>query len=466
MKTSVIKIYICGSLLLAGLTCGAQSLTLTLQDCKDAALNRNIAVRNAELDIRGAELQKKEALWEYFPRVSATGLGYYALNPLLDIGIVDILGDNDFAWNLQNEAESYGSMYGINTRYKAFQKGYTASVSLMQPVFAGGRIVNGNRLAGVGVQAARLQGDIQNRKTSTEIESTWWDICALEEKIETITSLEATIESLYTQFQNAVNSGLASETDLLQLEIKRNELRAGKKKAVSGVRLLKMNLLNSIGIEYSVIAQAASKEAPLLDSIRLQTGAAVLPERPEFYYRDADSTVNGMGEKELLDLQVKAKRLERDMTIGEALPQIGIGASAGYSNLYGNAGKFNSIAFATVQIPISDWGKLSRKAQRIETQIQKAENDRDYLSQQLHLQVEKYWLDLTSTYDDWEVAAESRKVAERLYNLSVSHFSSGLVSSSDLLQAEASYLQAVSAEADALASYRKALSAYTALVRE
>lgn len=64
------------------------------------------------------------------------------------------------------------------------------------------------------------------------------------------------------------------------------------------------------------------------------------------------------------------------------------------------------------------------------------------------------------------VAAESRKVAERLYNLSVSHFQSGLVSSTDLLQAEASYLQAVTTEADALASYRKALSAYTALFGE
>lgn len=463
MKSSVKIMSLAFSILLVQMSARAQSLSLCLQDCKDAALSRNTYIENAALDIKSAEFQKKEALWEYFPRVSAMGLGYYALNPLIDIGIIDILGNNDYAWNIQNEVESLGDLYGINTRYKAFQKGYTASVSLIQPIYAGGRIVHGNQLASVGVQAARLQGEIQNRKTSTEIEALWWDICALKEKISTIESLESTTDALYGQLQRAVASGLASETDLLQLELKRSELKAGKKKAQSGEKLLKMNLLNSVGIEYSISALSASQQAPLLDSIILQTSADIVPESPEHYYRDVDNMIDAMGEKELLELQVKAKKLEKSMTIGEALPQIGVGASAGYSNLNGNAGKFNSIAFATVQVPLSDWGKISRKAQRIELQIQKAENEREFLCEQLHLQVEKYWLDLTSSYDEWEVASEKRKVAERLYNLCVSHFQNGLISSSELLQSEAAFLQAASAESDALSSYRKAVSAYNNL---
>lgn len=463
MKSSVKITSLAISILLVPLSVRAQSLSLSLQDCKDAALSHNAYIENAALDVKSAELQKKEALWEYFPRVSAVGLGYYALNPLLDLGIIDILGNNDYAWNIQNEVESLGELYGINTRYRAFQKGYTASVSLMQPLYAGGRIVHGNQLARVGVQAARLQGEIQNRKTSTEIESLWWDICALKDKIATIESLESTMDALYGQLQNAVASGLASETDLLQIDLKRSELKAGKKKAQSGEKLLRMNLLNSVGIEYSISSLSASEQAPLLDSIKLQTSAELVPESPEYYYQDVDRIFDAMGEKELLDLQVKAKRLEKDMAIGEALPQVGVGVSAGYSNLYGNAGKFNSIAFATVQVPLSDWGKVSRKAQRMELQIQKAENQRDFLSEQLHLQVEKYWLDLTSSYDEWEVAKEKREVAERLYNLSVSHFQNGLVSSSELLQAEASFLQAASAESDALSSYRKAVIAYSIL---
>lgn len=463
MKSSVKITSLAISILLVPLSVRAQSLSLSLQDCKDAALSHNAYIENAALDVKSAELQKKEALWEYFPRVSAVGLGYYALNPLLDLGIIDILGNNDYAWNIQNEVETLGELYGINTRYRAFQKGYTASVSLMQPLYAGGRIVHGNQLARVGVQAARLQGEIQNRKTSTEIESLWWDICALKDKIATIESLESTMDALYGQLQNAVASGLASETDLLQIDLKRSELKAGKKKAQSGEKLLRMNLLNSVGIEYSISSLSASEQAPLLDSIKLQTSAELVPESPEYYYQDVDRIFDAMGEKELLDLQVKAKRLEKDMAIGEALPQVGVGVSAGYSNLYGNAGKFNSIAFATVQVPLSDWGKVSRKAQRMELQIQKAENQRDFLSEQLHLQVEKYWLDLTSSYDEWEVAKEKREVAERLYNLSVSHFQNGLVSSSELLQAEASFLQAASAESDALSSYRKAVIAYSIL---
>ena len=40
-----------------------QSLNLTLEECLRLAEENNAYVKNAELDIRGAELQRKEALW-------------------------------------------------------------------------------------------------------------------------------------------------------------------------------------------------------------------------------------------------------------------------------------------------------------------------------------------------------------------------------------------------------------------
>lgn len=134
----------------------AQEVRLTLDQCREMALQNNSSAVGAALDLKAAEYQKQEAFAEYFPRVSAMGFGFWAFNPLLEIGVKDIFGNNDFSNNLQNLIESYAPMYGISPSYSTLNRGYLAGISVMQPLFAGGRIVNGNRLAGIGVEAARL----------------------------------------------------------------------------------------------------------------------------------------------------------------------------------------------------------------------------------------------------------------------------------------------------------------------
>ena len=56
----------------------------------------------------------------------------------------------------------------------------------VQPLFAGGRIVNGNRLAAVGVEAARLQQELAREKTLLSVEENYWLIVSLYEKRRTI----------------------------------------------------------------------------------------------------------------------------------------------------------------------------------------------------------------------------------------------------------------------------------------
>ncbi len=437
------------------------SSALSLEQCRTMALENNAYMENAALDVKAARLQKQEALSEYFPRVSATAFSYWAMNPLLEVGIVDILGDNDYAWNLQNEAESFGSMYGINTKYTSFKWGYSAGLLALQPLYAGGRIVSGNRLASLGMEAASLKQGLQKRKTLQETDALWWNVVSLEDKLSTLEHLQGTLDTLYANVRSAVSSGLAAETDVLQIELKVDELASLRKQAQSGVRLSKMNLLNSIGQPYTVVSAASTPDRPYIDSITLDYVSS-LPDSPETYWKDEDEMVSQMQESQLLDLQVEAKQLERRMTVGEALPQVMVGATAGYSNLY-NKSKTNVMALATVQIPISDWGKTARKAQRIGTEIQKAENERDFLSKQLHLQVGKLWLDLTSSYDQWQLSEEKLLKSRRLYDATLSNYEAGLIPLQDLLQAETTLRTDASARIDALIAYRSAILAYTSL---
>ncbi|MDE5956558.1 MAG: TolC family protein, partial [Bacteroidales bacterium] len=389
-----------------------ERVTLTLEDCRSMAAQNNAAVVNSRLDVYAAKAQKEEALAEYFPKVSVNAFAFYAIDPLLKIGVKDILGNSDMANNITSWVNQNAPMYGINPYYSTLKRGYSATVSVVQPVFAGGRIVFGNRLAALGVEAASLQNSIQSRKSAEEIEQMYWQVVSLEEKMKTISQVRKLLENLEKDLSSAVEAGLATQTDMLQLKLKMNELRSAMTSARGGIRLAKMNLCNSIGMEYAAYRTSAADSLPYIDSIAVADNLPMLDE-PMAYWRDENEIVARREESRLLELAVEAKKAERRMVLGEVLPQVGVGASYGYGDVIGN-GSFNGVVFATIKIPVTDWGKYSRRLQRYDYQVQKACNDREYLGNQLLLEIRKLWFDLTVAWEQTLLAEENVAVADAM----------------------------------------------------
>ena len=443
---------------LAALTCiaaPAQELRLTLEECREMALQNNSSAVGAALDLEAARYQKQEAFAEYFPRVSAMGFGFWAFDPLLEIGVKDIFGNNDFSNNLQGLIDSYAPMYGLPTSYSTLSRGYLAGISVMQPLFAGGRIVNGNRLAALGVEAAGLQQEVQRRSTSDEIEGYWWQVVSLQEKKELLAGSKEFVDTLFRDVTAAYGAGLVTEDELLQVKLARNELLSNEVQLDNGLKLAKMNLLNSIGQGYTVISANASEERPYIDSIVLADEEG-LPGPPEAYYVDEESIAASMEETRLLELQVEAAELQKKMALGEALPQLAVGATYGYYDFTGK-GDFNGLAFATVQIPISDWGKTGAKMKRLQTQVDKAASQRDYLQSQIILGVRQSWVELNSAWSQYQLALDSEAAAEASFGRVERNYEAGMVTAAELLQSQTSLRQASDKRADALNSYRQAL---------
>ena len=451
---------------LAALTCiaaPAQELRLTLEECREMALQNNSSAVGAALDLEAARYQKQEAFAEYFPRVSAMGFGFWAFDPLLEIGVKDIFGNNDFSNNLQGLIDSYAPMYGLPTSYTTLSRGYLAGVSVMQPIFAGGRIVNGNRLAALGVEAAGLQQEVQRRSTSDEIEGYWWQVVSLQEKRELLAGSKKFVDTLFRDVTAAYEAGLVTEDELLQVKLARNELLSNEVQLDNGLKLAKMNLLNSIGQGYTVISANASEERPYIDSIVLADEEG-LPGPPEAYYADEESIAASMEETRLLELQVEAAELQKKMALGEALPQLAVGATYGYYDFTGK-GDFNGLAFATVQIPISDWGKTGAKMKRLQTQVDKAASQRDYLQSQIILGVRQSWVELNSAWSQYQLALDSEAAAEASFGRVERNYEAGMVTIAELLQSQTSLRQASDKRADALNSYRQALRKWLDLAR-
>lgn len=423
------------------------------------AVRNDVQLRNSQLDMLSARAQKQEAFAEYFPSVSISSFGFWSLDPMLEIGVKDILGDNELSDKVSGIVNEYAPQLGLSPVYSTLQYGYSASVMAMQPLYAGGRISAGNRLADLGVEAAQVQHEMTLRDRMLSVESSYWQVVALDEKMKTLEFMSGMLDTLYNNVTVAVNAGVAVDTDLMQVQLKRSELQGGILQLRGSLRLAKMSLLNSIGQEYCMTPALADTLKPFIDDIMLADSLGCL-RPPADYYVPEEEMAAGMDEVKLLNVAVEAKRLEKKMALGEALPQIAVGASYGYSHVVNS--RFNGTAFAMIQIPISDWGKISRRMERMDYQMQKAQNDKEHISSQLILQVRQLWLTLTVAWDAFLLSCDAVQQAQIIVERQSANYSAGLITLSELLQAQSALQQAVESRLEAQIAYSEALSAYQA----
>ena len=114
----------------------------------------------------------------------------------------------------------------------------------------------------------------------------------------------------------------------------------------------------------------------------------------------------------------------------------------------------------TVSIPISNWGKGSQKLKRLNNEIQKAANEKEYLSSQLLLQARQLWLNLNVAWEQMKVAEENLILAEKTVYDQMARFNAGLVPISDVLMNQTSLFNATEKLIDKQIEYSKALTAY------
>lgn len=425
----------------------AQSRNITLQDCLEASRSGDPYVKNAALDVQSAKALKKEALINYFPKLSASAYGFKAMDPLVTIGLEDVLGSSEAAYNAKYYLETVAGLGGIDTQWSLLGGGYGAVVSAAQPIFAGGRIVNGNALAALGVEAAKLKSSIAERDSEDKIVEKYWFAVSLAEKKKALLQAQELLESVRKDVLSAKDAGLASEADLLQVLVKKEEVGQQMQQLKRGERLAKMDLFNAAGMEYKVLE---------LDGMALDAAFENISD-PQTYYRDEESKAAASEEARLLELNVKSKQLEKKMALGETLPQVGVGASYGYGKVIG-APRSNGAVYATVSIPLTDWAKTSQKMKRCSNELLKSQNEKEYLDSQLVLKARKQWVDLQSAWEDIAVKEDAVELAGLLLNQKRSSYEAGMSTLSELLESQTALQKSQCELVDSRIAYCNALA--------
>ncbi len=435
------------SLLFALLVLGlkAQTPVLTLDSCFALAKANNAQLLTDQLEIQKAQEVKAQVFTKYFPQVSISYLAYYAAKPIIEYGINDIQDDDLGAFlsaliTTLNDPE--GANMGLPTEINLMEKGHGVNATVMMPVYAGGRILNGNRLANVGIEAAQLKAEVSERDMLENIESTYYLVLGLQDKVHTVESALALTDSLDHIVEVALKAGLITKSDKLRLALKQNELKANQLQLSNGIVLASQLLCQQIGITYP-------EDGLTLDtaSFSIKNHANTLREnfiRPE---------------QQLLQFQIDAEKLRKKLTIGEALPQVGIGGTYSYGNLVRKY-KGNAIALAQVSIPLTQWWETSHKLKEHNISIREAELMQKDLTEKMSLQVKQAYNQMVEAEALMQSDKAALDMAQENYRLAELNYRAGMNTITDVLEAHALLLQAKNAITDRQITYLTARRRY------
>ena len=419
---------------------------MTLQQLKDSALSANIAIRNARHSVDAAQQQRKEAFTKYFPNVSGTGLWFNANRGMakMDVNMADYITPEMGASLAQVfPAEALAALANPMS-ISMMKNGTIASVMAMQPVFAGGQIVNGNKLARVGEDVSRLQLQLSENEVEKTTEQYYWQLVSLQEKMKTLDAVDALLSDIRKDVDVAVRAGVAMRNDLLQVELRQNDVASQRLKLQNGLSLVRMLLAQYCGLrDTSFVVSAPQLAGADALNVAAPTGTE-WGTTPEY---------------QLLDKQVEAARLQRNMEVGKNLPSVAVGAGYNYHNLMENDRTFGML-FATVSVPISDWWGGSHAVKRRKLELQKAEEQRTDNAELLRIRTQKSWNDVEEARQQLLLAQHGIEQAEENLRLNRNYYHAGTVKMGDLLEAQLLYQQSLDKRTDAFADYQNRLLDY------
>lgn len=440
--------------------CIAAAQTYSYEALRDSALQRNISVRNARLGIQQAEEQRREAFTHFFPQVNATGVWMNA-----DKGIMNMeVSPSDLiparlqpvlAEVLPAEAlAALGSPFGMS-----MMKGVTmAGINAVQPIFAGGQIVNGNKLARLGEDASRLQLQMSENDVEKQMAQYYWQLVSLKEKQRTLDLARQTLDTIYRDVTLAVEAGLILRNDLLQVQLRQNELQSRQLQLDNGTEVLKMVVAQFCGLQGDSCG-AFDVEEPDWELV-----APALPAPP-----GEGEGISRLPEYQLLEMQVKAADLQRRMEVGKNLPTLAVGAGYHYyhmppSDLAGirfvdNDRSFGML-FATLSIPISNWWGGSHAIRRKRLATQQAREQLEDNAQLLDIRRQRAWRDVQEAYAQLALAERSTEQAQENLRVQRDCYNAGTITISDLLQAQLLHQQTLDNRTDARAALQQKLTEY------
>ncbi len=421
---------------------------MTLQDAVESACRNNADLQKKRLDVESMREVKKEIYTKYFPEVSISATGYWRNKGFAQGSDVLNTAFSLFASFKEEDADDIDA--------KILKYGVLGGLKAVLPLYTGGRLTNGNKLAQLGVKAKDEMVAIKEEELTQEVEKYFWQLVQLYEADEMLDTMDSLVDRARQDASLALKAGLVTTNDKMEVDLYASELESTHLQLDNGKKLCREYLAYLTGVDE-------------LDSVVWNDIFSV--KEPEAYFADPMTALCNRHEMKLLQMQKDAAVLQKKFTLGTYLPTIGAEFSYSYHYLsakddagvyheYFDTNHFSWWVGASVSIPISEWWGGKHKLRRSNIAIRQAEIDFSDKQKLMKVEMSQKWNALTEKYKQIDVAQRYLAQAEQNRKQHASSYRSGASTMTDRLHADALYEKARNKYIDACIKYRLAITEY------
>jgi len=403
---------------------------LSLPEAEDLALKNNPRYQAQLSATASARWNRLQAVTGFFPSLTATG-AYTYLDPATRISTgMGYL-------TLNPDTRTYG-------------------LSLSQPLFMGGKLWQGYKIAQISEDMANLT--LQNQKISilNEVESKYLAVLQLTDALDIsrkdLQSTKANLDIAKTRYE----AGLLSSADYLKIQAKAASKEVALLQAQTALDLAKQDLLSGIGLE----------DAPGFEPVDLTDWQAVIDLLSEWNQPQADTflaqAVTHSSEHNLSLAVVRQSKLLARRTYslarGGFMPSLVLSFSRSYRDQlerYNFDGSSTFLLSASLPLFPSGTYAATRKAYY---EMQKTEFDAKSAEDGIRLSVKAAVLNLISAARQVKAARLSLRMTEQTYEQLSERYKNNLLSVSDMLDGEVMLQAAQLNDTNAAYGFLKAVS--------
>lgn len=420
---------------------------LSLEQCRQLAIENNKALKIATEKERIAYYEKKDALTKFFPDISFVG-GYLhneknlylipssAIPTSIPLPIeIPGIGNNiPIDEGLRNSIHDLGKVDIKNI--------WAGGFTLTQPVFMGGKIIALNDIRSYAQDLAKTMKETQMTDVIVEVDNAYWQVVSVANKKKLAESYVQLMQKMDSDISAMEQEGVVTKADRLSVNVKLNEAEMSLTKAENGLSLAKMLLSQICGLEIS--DQIVLKDENI-DSIPTEGETTGVP--------DIDEALSNRTEIKSLDLATRIYEKQEKIALADFMPNVAFTANYLWTNpnlFDGFEKKFGGMwnVGLIVKVPlnfVSNSSKLS--AAKAQTRIKQFELED--AKEKIKLQINQSSYKLTEAYKKYNSARKNVEKADENLRYANVGFEEGVIAASDVMAAHTAWMSAHSDLIDA-----------------
>ena len=453
----------------------------SLADCRKMATTHNNDIKISSEQVKAAEQMKKAARTQYLPSFSANGsylhnqknVSLFSEDQYLPVFAYNADGSKNYANSWNNSWTSYGGQVvptdagglpfdpsthpdKIEWKYKAYipkesfdfdmKNVFVGAVTLTQPLFAGGKIIQLNRIANSSLKLAEAQqsGEISQTIVNTDI--AYWRIVSLVNKEKLAKSYVALLKKLESNVEKSISIGVASKSDGLTVKVKLNEAEMALLQAQNGLTLSRMALCQVCGLS-------------LQSTFKLEDeGLDIFKEAP-FELNTTDSSGQNRYELQALKQGLSIAESTEKLAVSRFLPNAAL--VAGYA--VSNPNMYNGIEAklggqyqvgVVVNVPLFHFGERMHTLQAAKSEKEVARYKLEDAREKIELDIAQARFKRIESIKKAEMTANNTSKAEENLHFASIGFEAGTINASTLMEAQTAWLKANTENIDALIDVR------------